>query len=92
MHQNFGIRRASDALPVHTENALYFHHAISREEGPPCRYSLACLPGEIQSFVRWSGVVGTNSAAPLMAKDLLKFLAGPAAVPVLKSQGMEHGE
>jgi molybdate transport system substrate-binding protein len=50
------------------------------------------LPGEIQSFIRWSGVIGTNSAAPLMAKDLLKFLAGPTAVPVLKSQGMEPGE
>jgi molybdate transport system substrate-binding protein len=50
------------------------------------------LPSEIQSFVRWSGVVGTNSAAPLMARDLLKFLAGPKAVPVLKSQGMEPGE
>jgi molybdate transport system substrate-binding protein len=50
------------------------------------------LPSEIQSFIRWSGVIGTNSAAPLMAKDLLKFLAGPTAVPVLKSQGMEPGE
>lgn len=50
------------------------------------------LPGEIQSYVRWSGVVATNASAPVMAKDLLKFLAGPTAVPVLKAQGMEPGE
>ena len=49
------------------------------------------IPHEIQSYVRWSGGVGTSSTAQQTAKDLIKFLTGPAAVPVLKAQGMEPG-
>jgi molybdate transport system substrate-binding protein len=49
------------------------------------------IPHEVQSYVRWSGAVGANSAAPQIAKDLLKFLIGPTALPVLKAQGMEPG-
>src|SRR5581483_995082 len=49
------------------------------------------IPHEIQSYVRWSGGVGTSSAAQQTAKDLIKFLTSPAAVPVLKAQGMEPG-
>ena len=49
------------------------------------------IPNEIQSFVRWSGAVSAKSPAPQVAKDLLKFLTGPTALPVLKAQGMEPG-
>jgi molybdate transport system substrate-binding protein len=49
------------------------------------------IPREIQSYVRWSGAVSANSASPQVAKDLLKFLTGPTALPVLKAQGMEPG-
>jgi molybdate transport system substrate-binding protein len=49
------------------------------------------IPSEVQSYVRWSGAVSTNSAAPQVARDLLKFLTGPIALPVLKAQGMEPG-
>ena len=49
------------------------------------------IPREIQSYVRWSGAVSANSAAPQVARDLLKFLTGPTALPVLKKQGMELG-
>jgi molybdate transport system substrate-binding protein len=49
------------------------------------------IPREIQSYVRWSGAVSANSAAPQAARDLLKFLTGPTALPVLKAQGMEPG-
>jgi molybdate transport system substrate-binding protein len=49
------------------------------------------IPHEIQSYVRWSGAVSANSAAPQVARDLLKFLTGPTALPVLKAQGMEPG-
>jgi molybdate transport system substrate-binding protein len=49
------------------------------------------IPHEVQSYVRWSGVVSANSAAPQVARDLLKFLNGPTALPVLKAQGMEPG-
>ena len=49
------------------------------------------IPHELQSYVRWSGAVGANSAAPQVARDLLKFLTGPTAIPVLKAQGMTPG-
>jgi len=49
------------------------------------------IPGELQSYVRWRGAVSANSAAPQVARDLLKFLTGPIAIPVLKAQGMEPG-
>jgi molybdate transport system substrate-binding protein len=49
------------------------------------------IPPEIQSYVRWNGVVSANSAEPNVAKDLIKFLTGPTALPVLKAQGMEPG-
>ena len=49
------------------------------------------IPHEVQSYVRWSGAVSTKSQAPQVAKDLIKFLTGPTALPVLKAQGMEPG-
>ena len=49
------------------------------------------IPHEVQSYVRWSGAVGTNSTDQKTAKELIKFLTGPVAVPVLKAQGMEPG-
>ena len=49
------------------------------------------IPHELQSYVRWSGAVGANSAAPQVARDLLKFLTGATAIPVLKAQGMTPG-
>ena len=49
------------------------------------------LPPEIQSYVTFTGGIGTNSHAPGPARDLFKFLTGPIAVPVVKSQGMEPG-
>lgn len=49
------------------------------------------LPAEIQSYVSFVGAVATNSHAPDVARALLKFLIGPVAVPIVKSQGMEPG-
>ena len=49
------------------------------------------IPHEVQSYVRWSGAVSSNSVAAQVASDLLKFLTGPTALPVLKAQGMEPG-
>jgi molybdate transport system substrate-binding protein len=49
------------------------------------------IPREIQYFVRWSGGVSAHSATPHVARELLRFLAGPTALPVLKAQGMEPG-
>jgi Bacterial extracellular solute-binding protein len=50
------------------------------------------LPPEIQYQFQFAGGVSANPKAPAAARDLLKFLTGPSAVPVIKSQGMEPGQ
>jgi molybdate transport system substrate-binding protein len=47
------------------------------------------LPSEIQSYITFTGGVSANAKAPDAARELLKFLQGPNALPVIKSQGME---
>jgi len=47
------------------------------------------LPPEIQFYVSFGGAVSATSMAPDAARDLLKFLKGPTAIPVIKAQGME---
>lgn len=47
------------------------------------------LPPEVQSSITFTGGVSTRSTAPGAAKQLLEFLTGPTAVPVIRSQGME---
>ena len=47
------------------------------------------LPPEIQSYVVFTAGVGANSKVPDAAKQLIKFLTGPTAIPVIKTQGME---
>ena len=49
------------------------------------------LPPEIQSYVVFTAGVGVNSRAPEAARDLISFLSGPIAAPVIKAQGMEPG-
>jgi len=49
------------------------------------------LPPEIQSYVTFAAGVSANSNAADAAKELMKFLKGPRAIPVIKSQGMEPG-
>ncbi len=50
------------------------------------------LPAEIQSYAVFTAGVSGNSKAPGAAGDLIKFLTGPTAIPVIKSQGMEPAE
>jgi molybdate transport system substrate-binding protein len=47
------------------------------------------IPRELQYYVRWSGGVSANSAAPEVAKELIRLLTGTTALPVLVAQGME---
>ena len=47
------------------------------------------LPPEIQSYVTFTAGISANSKAPEAARDLIKFLTGPTAAPVIKAQGME---
>ena len=49
------------------------------------------LPAELQSYVVFVAGVSAASKAPEAARDLIKFLTGPIAIPVIKSQGMEPG-
>ena len=49
------------------------------------------LPPEIQYDFPFAAGVSANSKAPGAALDLIKFLTGPIAIPVIKSQGMEPG-
>jgi molybdate transport system substrate-binding protein len=49
------------------------------------------LPDELQYYVAFAGAVSTKSTAPGPARDLLKFLTGPVAIPTITSQGMKPG-
>jgi len=49
------------------------------------------LPPEIQFYTVFTAGVSANSKAPDAARDLIRFLTSPTAVPVIKSQGMEPG-
>ena len=49
------------------------------------------LPPEIQVYIDFAAGVSANSKAPDAARALIKFLTGPMAIPVIKSQGMEPG-
>jgi molybdate transport system substrate-binding protein len=49
------------------------------------------LPPEIQFYTVFTAAVSANSKSPDAARDLIKFLTGPTAIPVIKSQGMEPG-
>jgi molybdate transport system substrate-binding protein len=49
------------------------------------------LPPEIQYYTEFVGGISARSKAPDAARDLIKFLTGPIAIPVIKSQGMEPG-
>jgi molybdate transport system substrate-binding protein len=50
------------------------------------------LPHEIQSYITFAGGVSTTAKAPEAARDLLTFLRGPAALPIIMSQGMERAD
>jgi molybdate transport system substrate-binding protein len=50
------------------------------------------LPPEMQSYVVFTAGVCASSKMSDAAMDLIKFLTGPIATPVIKAQGMEPGE
>jgi len=49
------------------------------------------LPPEIQSSITFTGGVSVNSRSPEAAKALLRILQAPAAISVMRSQGLEPG-
>ena len=47
------------------------------------------LPDEVQQRVFFSAGVATATRAPEVARHLIRFLAAPAAAPIVRSTGME---
>jgi molybdate transport system substrate-binding protein len=50
------------------------------------------LPPEIQSYITFTGGISANSQARDAASELLRTLQAPAAISVMRSQGMEPGQ
>jgi molybdate transport system substrate-binding protein len=50
------------------------------------------LPREIQAYVGFAAGVNVDAKEPDAARDLIRFLTGPVATPVIAAQGMEPGE
>jgi molybdate transport system substrate-binding protein len=48
------------------------------------------LPREIQSYITFTAGVSSKSNVPEAAKQLIAFLTGPTALPVIRTQGMER--
>ena len=49
------------------------------------------LPSEIQSYITFTGGISSKSKSIDAAKDLMTVLKSPAAIGVMRSQGMEPG-
>jgi molybdate transport system substrate-binding protein len=49
---------------------------------------LGPFPDEFQGYVRFSAAVSANAKNPEVASALIKFLAGPDALPSIKARGM----
>jgi molybdate transport system substrate-binding protein len=49
------------------------------------------IPPELQSYVVFTAAVSAQSANQRAARDLIKLLTSPAAVPLIKAKGMEPG-
>jgi molybdate transport system substrate-binding protein len=47
------------------------------------------IPPEIQSYVDFEAAVSTTASVPSIAKELIEFVTGPTAIPVIRSKGME---
>jgi molybdate transport system substrate-binding protein len=49
------------------------------------------IPQEIQSYITFVAGISASASAPEAARALLDFPKSPAALPVIKAQGMEPG-
>jgi ABC-type molybdate transport system substrate-binding protein len=45
----------------------------------------------LQSYIRFTAAVSARSPHQQAARDLIKLMTSPAAMPVLKAKGMEPG-
>jgi len=49
------------------------------------------IPPELQSYIVFTAAVSAQSAHQQAARDLIKLLTSPAAIPLIKAKGMEPG-
>jgi molybdate transport system substrate-binding protein len=49
------------------------------------------LPSEVQFYVVFTAGIGANAQASEAASELISFLKGPTAIPVIRAKGMEPG-
>jgi molybdate transport system substrate-binding protein len=47
------------------------------------------IPAEIQAYVVFEAAVSATTAIPEAAKELIAFVTGPEALPVIRSKGMQ---
>jgi molybdate transport system substrate-binding protein len=52
---------------------------------------LGPLPPEVQTYIVLPGGVSASATQPQPARELLRFLTGPAVIPVIRSKGYEPG-
>ena len=48
------------------------------------------IPQEIQSYITFTAGISTQARSPEAANQLLEFLKGPVALPIIREQGMER--
>jgi len=48
------------------------------------------FPSDVQSYIVMAAAVGSNAKQGAAARDLVKFLIAPAALPAIKAKGMER--
>lgn len=63
--------------------------AIATLMATPGLHIVGPLPREIQSYVDFEGAVSTSTSIPTIAKELIEFVTGPAAIAVIKAKGMQ---
>jgi len=51
---------------------------------------LGAFPADVQSYIVMVGGVNAATKQAVVARDLIKFLTAPAALPVIKAKGMER--
>jgi len=48
------------------------------------------FPADVQSYITMATAAGSKAKQTMAARDLIKFLTAPAALPVIKAKGMER--
>jgi hypothetical protein len=48
------------------------------------------FPSDVQSYIVMAGGAAANAKQGAAARDLIKFLTAPAALPAIKAKGMER--